>query len=358
MMRCPNHQNRIVSQSIGYCPECLVEDSKAIGHSMEQHRRLRQDDGLVDEIPSDGLVVCGECSNHCRMNEGDTGFCHLRQVKDDNIVHRYGEAAIVRWYFDPLPTNCVADWVCPVRNQGIYQWNSQLKNLAVFYGSCNSDCLFCQNTSYRRMMAEGKPLMTPWELAGVADEKTACVCYFGGDPSCNARHSITTSRLLNESRQVRVCYETNGKISRKYLDEIADIVLESGGTIKFDLKAMTSQVYQALTDTPNDRVIRNFRILAERGVQSKNTFLVASILLIPGYIGLDEVRLLCSFISECDSSIPTALLGFQPHHAMSDLPRTSRKHAEAAKKTAQEEGLTNVRIGNRGLLSLAEYNYQ
>jgi pyruvate formate lyase activating enzyme len=292
------------------------------------------------------------------MNEGDTGFCHLRQVQDGTVVHKYGEKAVVRWYFDPLPTNCVADWVCPVQNQKIDQWNSRLKNLAVFYGSCNSDCLFCQNTSYRQMMAQGEPMMTPQELAGVADENTACVCYFGGDPSCNAKHSITVSRLLNENRQVRVCYETNGKISRKYLNDIADIVLQSGGTIKFDLKAMTSQVYQALTGTSNEAVIRNFRILAEKGFQSENTFLVASILLIPGYVGLEEVRRIASFVAECDSSIPTALLGFQPHHVMSDLPRTSRKHAEAAKKVAEEEGLTNVRIGNRGLLSLAEYNYQ
>lgn len=292
MMICPNHQSRIVSQSIGYCPECLATIPNAIDHSMEHHREIRRNQGFPENIPSDGQMVCQECANHCRMNEGETGFCHLRRVEDGIIVEKHGEKSIVRWYFDPIPTNCVADWVCPVRNDSSYHWNSRLKNLAVFYGSCNSDCLFCQNTSYRRMMVEGSPLMSPQELTAVADEKTSCVCYFGGDPSCNAKHSLTTSRLLNQGHQVRVCYETNGKISQKYLDEIADIVLQTGGTIKFDLKAKTPQVYKALTGTSNDVVIRNFRILAEKGLQSENPFLVASILLVPGYIGLEEVRLL------------------------------------------------------------------
>jgi hypothetical protein len=42
---------------------------------------------------------------------------------------------------------------------------------------------------------------------------------------------------------------------------------------------------------------------------------------------------------------------------MSDLPRTSRAHANAAKDVANDIGLTNVRIGNMGLLSMKEYPY-
>jgi pyruvate-formate lyase-activating enzyme len=36
---------------------------------------------------------------------------------------------------------------------------------------------------------------------------------------------------------------------------------------------------------------------------------------------------------------------------MQDLPRTSVRHAEAAEEAARAAGLTNVRIGNRHLLS-------
>ena len=207
------------------------------------------------------------------------------------------------------------------------------------------------------MMAKGEPLMTPSELAAVANDRTACVCYFGGDPACNPVHSLKTSKLLVEERQVRVCYETNGNMSRKWLSQTADIVKNSGGTFKFDLKAISPRLYTALTGMRNTTVLNNFRFLSKMGLSRDGEFLVASILLVPGYVGIGEVRRLCKFIVECDPTIPTALLGFHPHHAMSDLPRTSRAHAKAAMDVAKDAGLTNVRIGNMGLLSTKDYPY-
>ena len=199
--------------------------------------------------------------------------------------------------------------------------------------------------------------MSAAELAAVADKRTSCVCYFGGDPACNPQHSLETSRLLNEDRNVRVCYETNGNISGKWLGKIADIIQETGGTFKFDLKALSPGLYKALTGISNTTVLSNFRKIASIGKARENEFLVASVLLVPGYIGLAEVKKISDFIAECDPTIPTSFLGFAPHFAMQDLPRTSRAHGEAVRDLAMEAGLTNVRIGNLGLLSGAVYDY-
>ncbi len=279
----------------------------------------------------------------------------LRVARDGVVSERFPGRAVVYHYFDPLPTNCVADWVCPCSGDDL-STGPRRYNLAVFYGSCNSDCLFCQNSEYREMMAAGAPLMTPQELAAVAHERTACVCYFGGDPSCNAAHSIETSQLLIQEG-IKVCYETNGLISRKWLDRIAEVVQKSGGTIKVDLKAVTPAIYHALTGVSNRTVLNNFRTLAEIGRGLDRVFLVASILLVPEYVGLAEVQKICEFIAACDPNIPTALLGFAPHHVMTDLPRTSREHAFGAKAVAERTGLTNVRVGNIALLSHADYRF-
>ena len=355
-MFCPNHEHeeRIISQSVGICSVCI---SNAVESKAQQtHEILRKRDGLVSVIPNSGAIICSDCGNHCRMNEWDIGFCNIRIAKGSKVIDRYPGHAIVSWYFDPLPTNCVADWVCPVTKElelGI--GHKRLKNLAVFYGSCNSDCLFCQNASYRSMMAKGKPLLSPQELANVADDYTACVCYFGGDPACNPGHSLETSRLLNKERKVRVCYETNGNISKKWLDSIAGIVDETGGTFKFDIKAVSPDYYRTMTGISNSVMLRNFKELSAKKRDRQSEFLVASILLVPGYVDLPEVQRICRFIAESDSTIPTALLGFSPHHAMSDLPRTSLAHAEASLEIAKDEGLTNVRIGNLGLLGVNSY---
>ncbi|MFX1483852.1 MAG: radical SAM protein [Promethearchaeota archaeon] len=325
---------------------------------MRTHEKLRLRDGLVSTVPSDGKTVCAECGNHCRMNEGDVGFCNIRIVEEGRVTHRHPGEAIVSWYFDPLPTNCVADWVCSVsEDRDIGLGTQKLKNLAVFYGSCNLDCLYCQNASYRTMMARCSPLMTARELADVADDRTACVCYFGGDPGCNAEHSLETSKILNESRHVKVCYETNGNISKKWLYKIANVVYSTGGTLKFDLKAINPQIYRALTGVSNKVVIKNFRELAVSKRKREGEFVVASILLVPGYIDIPEVNSICEFIAAADPTIPTALLGFAPHFAMSDLPRTSISHAKTALDVAKDAGLSNVRIGNRGLLGTNSYRF-
>lgn len=357
-MYCPNHddQQRLVTKSIGVCSKCILE---SINHSAEQtHESLRLNDRLVPTIPLDGDIVCPDCGNHCKLTEGQTGYCNLRIRKGNKVVERFPGNAVVSWYFDSLPTNCVADWACSVTKK--YELGSgrqRLKNLAIFYGSCNSDCLFCQNASYRSMMARGSPLMTPQELADTADDYTMCVCYFGGDPSPNAEHSVKTSQLLAENRDVIVCYETNGNISSKWLTEIANIIEQTKGTFKFDLKAYSSKIYEALTGVSNGVVLRNFENLASSKKDRDGEFLVASILLVPGYIDVPEISKLSKFIAHCDPTIPTAFLGFAPHHAMRDLPRTSLAHAKAAIEAAKEQGLENVRIGNLGLLSHADYRY-
>jgi pyruvate formate lyase activating enzyme len=102
-------------------------------------------------------------------------------------------------------------------------------------------------------------------------------------------------------------------------------------------------------------MLRNFKAISAAKREREGEFLVTSILLVPGYVDIPEVKKICKFIAENDPTIPTALLGFYPHHAMRDLPRTSRAHAQAALETATDEGLTNVRIGNRGLLGHDEY---
>lgn len=360
-MLCPYHKDeeRIISRSIGYCSECVMAGHTSIAE--QTHMRLRQRNGFVPVVPvfprkGMGKITCGDCGNHCALSEGEMGFCNTRMVTDSRVVDRYPDKAVVSWYFDPLPTNCVADWVCPVTNdREIGTGKQRLKNLAVFYGSCNSDCLFCQNASYRTMMANGEPLMTAQELADVADDFTVCVCYFGGDPACNSEHSLKTSKLLNEVRPVKVCYETNGNISKKWLDKISEIIETTGGTFKFDLKAVTPQIYKVLTGVSNSVVLRNFEGLAKSKREREGEFLVASVLLVPGYIDIPEVKRICEFISMSDPTIPTALLGFSPHFAMSDLPRTSMAHARAALDAANETGLENVRIGNISLLGRDVY---
>jgi len=135
------------------------------------------------------------------------------------------------------------------------------------------------------------------------------------------------------------------------LRQAAELSFNSGGCIKFDLKAWSEELHIALCGVSNKRTLENFRLLAEHiRKRASPPFLVASTLLIPGYIDKDEVSRIAAFISSLSADIPYALLAFHPQFMMNDLPPTSRRHAEECLEAAKAQGLRNVRLGNIHLL--------
>jgi pyruvate formate lyase activating enzyme len=77
---------------------------------------------------------------------------------------------------------------------------------------------------------------------------------------------------------------------------------------------------------------------------------VASTLLVPGYIEAQEIGAIAAFIAGSTPDVPYALLGFHGDFLMTDLPRTSRDQANRCLEAARDVGLKNVRIGNTHIL--------
>jgi len=338
----------LLAAVLSTCAACIrqhPQQAQPLVHAAQQ--RSRREFGLPTTPPkSRGGVACPLCVNACHMDEGERGFCNLREARGGRLVHLAGTPAkgILHWYFDPLPTNCVADWVC----EGSHQRGRN--NLAVFYGACTFNCLFCQNWHYRQMDPAG-PGMSAQELADCADARTFCVCYFGGDPTPQMPHALATSRLLAR-RGIRICWETNGSMHPRLLERAVRLSLETGGCVKFDLKALDDNLHRALTGVTNKRTLENLaRATSYISRRPDPPLLVVSTLLVPGYVSADEVGRIARFLADLNPDIPYSLLGFHPHFFMPDLPRTSVRHAQEAEAAARAAGLTRVRVGNRHLLS-------
>ncbi len=226
-------------------------------------------------------------------------------------------------------------------------------NLAVFFHACSFNCLFCQNWHFRLKTFEPQ-IRTANELAAKVDDHTACICYFGGDPAPQLPFSLRASRLArrrNGRRILRLCWETNGSAHPGFIDRMTDLAVESGGCVKFDLKAWNENIHKALTGMSNRRTLANFERVGRRTRERPvPPLLIASTLLVPGYIDDEEVGHIARFIAGIDPQIPYSLLGFCPHFYMEDLPLTSRSQAERCLAAAQEAGLQRVRVGNVHLL--------
>jgi pyruvate formate lyase activating enzyme len=339
-----------ISDVIGLCAGCIKKHYEKIENRLEHiHEIVRSQFSLPGKPLKDcGGITCSVCMNECVIGEDRVGFCGLRKVSDGKLLHLGGteKKGVLSWYRDPLPTNCVASWICEGSDQRGFH------NLAVFYEACSMNCLFCQNWHFRQIDPQSKKLVTAEELASYADSGTFCVCFFGGDPSPQMPHALRTSEYLAE-KGIRICWETNGMMAKKYLDRAVCFSLKTGGCIKFDLKAFDEHLHRALTGISNRPVLDNFERAAGRfSERPDNPLVTVSTLLVPGYIETDEVYQIARFIAGIHPDIPYSLLAFAPQFYMSDMPFTSARHAKEAEKAAYEAGLTNVHIGNRHLLGL------
>ena len=179
-----------ISKELGVCLSCIRElPEKALHFAMEAHTRSRAAFGLPERPPKNpGGIPCHICVNECVIPENGTGYCGLRKNMGGKIIGVSPEEGKLSWYHDPLPTNCVADWVCAGGTGAGYPEYSYsagpeygYKNLAVFFHACTFNCLYCQNWHFRR--ETGKPSGPLQALLADVDRKTSCICYFGGDPT-------------------------------------------------------------------------------------------------------------------------------------------------------------------------------
>ena len=352
-----------VATCIGVCPSCVRTRPDESRSRIEQvHMESREMFGLpVKPAANPDGIQCNLCLHRCKMGEGQKGYCGARNGSKASMRQDGRSRALVSYYYDPLPTNCVADWVCPGgTGAGFPEFCNDsgpevgFYNLAVFFEACNFNCLYCQNWCFKKN--QFKPRWTKLDaLENAINPQTSCVCFFGGDPGPQlpfALRLVEMARAKNPDRILRVCWETNGLVHPSWLKKMTMQSLKSGGCMKMDLKAWNPHTHRALCGLGNEKVLENFARVADWcSLRSSPPLLVASTLLVPGYIDEEEIWGLASFIARINPEIPYALLAFAPQFFMEDSQTTSAEHARACLAVARQAGLKCVRLGNEHLLS-------
>ena len=101
----------LISNSPGLCRECIIAGSaRASFFGKKAHERARAGFGLPKEPPrAETGIKCRLCLNECTISAG-LSYCGLRKPEGEKILAPSAHSANLSYYFDPLPTNCVADW--------------------------------------------------------------------------------------------------------------------------------------------------------------------------------------------------------------------------------------------------------
>ncbi len=351
-----------VAGCIGICPSCVRNRPDESREQIELvHAESREMFGLpVRPAANPDGIECKLCFLRCKPGKNQKGYCGVRQGSKSSMRTDGRSRAMLSFYHDPLPANCVADWVCAGGTGAGYPDFAHDRgpevgfyNLAVFFEACNLNCLYCQNWCFKPAHLAPKWTGTDAVEDAIGDS-TSCICFFGGDPGPQLPYALRVIRAAQKKdpgRILRVCWETNGALHPSGLKEMVRLSVKSGGCVKIDLKAWRPEIHRALCGCGNSKILENFARAAEWSSERLSPpALVASTPLIPGYIDEDEVYRLASFIARINPDIPYALLAFAPQFLMDDSPTTSAAQVHACLEAAKKAGLTRVRLANEHLV--------
>jgi len=163
---------------------------------------------LKSELANRMLRHCNFCEWNCRVNrvEGKIGFCRLDQTTSvASFFHHYGEEA-------PL---------IGTRDRG--------GSGTIFFESCNSHCLFCQNFDISQPKTKANILgeiVTPKRLAVIAETLArtgaANINYVGGEPTIDL-HTIVAS-LKHMTTSVPLIWNSNMYCTMETMRILADLI--------------------------------------------------------------------------------------------------------------------------------------
>jgi pyruvate formate lyase activating enzyme len=102
-----------IAEVLLFCADCIRNaDNKSIAELEAVHAHSRQQFNLPTLPPSssDG-IQCKLCRNKCQIPFAGRGYCGVRRNENGHLKGGTPDEAAVSWYNDPLPTDCVADWL-------------------------------------------------------------------------------------------------------------------------------------------------------------------------------------------------------------------------------------------------------
>ncbi|HBR08106.1 MAG TPA: AmmeMemoRadiSam system radical SAM enzyme [Clostridiales bacterium] len=272
-------------------------------------------------------IICPVCFRHCRLREGQLGFCRGRKNEGGkSICENYGKL-----------TSIALD---PIEKKPLARFFPGSLILSVGSFGCNMDCPFCQNDSIScadEQTADWR-YMPPEELAALAQELrprgNIGVAFTYNEPMIGFEYVRDTARLVREAGMKNVIV-TNGAFCAETLDE----VLPYTDAFNIDLKGYTESCYKELGGD-----LETVKAFIRRAARRAHVELAT--LVVPG--GNDsesEMRDMAGWIASVDRAIPLHITRFFPRRKYAGRRPTDvallHRLAEIAK-----ERLDTVLIGN------------
>jgi len=276
-------------------------------------------------------VACRLCPNLCKIAEGHTGICGVREVRDGRLMAlTYGRISSI-----------AAD---PIEKKPVFHYHPGSLVLSLGSVGCSMRCGHCQNWQISRAKpGEGDGLheLAPHSVADMA-RKYRCpgVAFTYNEPVIWAEYVIDVARACREAGLFTVMV-TNGYITLEALDLLGELI----DVWRVDLKGATDETYRQLCHVPS---VAPVMAAAERAKNHWGMHVEVVTNVVPGVNDSpEELRAMAQWVAEAlGVDTPWHITRFFPYLDYSDKPPTPISTLHAARDMGREAGLHYVFLGN------------
>lgn len=277
----------------------------------------------------EGRIQCDLCPRFCRLQEGQRGFCFVRQCVDKQIVlTTYGRSS--------------GFCVDPIEKKPLNHFYPGTPVLSFGTAGCNLGCRFCQNwdISKSREWDTLADQASP-ELIARAAKDLGCqsVAFTYNDPVIFMEYAIDVAQACHE-RGLKTVAVTAGEICPEPREEFFKYM----DAANVDLKAFSEHFYKKICFGSFETVLETLKYLKH---ETKVWFEITT-LLIPGENdSSEELEAQSQWIAEhLGPDVPLHFTAFHPDFKMMEYPPTPPSTLNRAREIALKNGLHYVYTGN------------
>ncbi len=278
-------------------------------------------------LQDDGLIECDLCPRHCRIADGNSGVCLVRQrVGNELIAASYG-----------LICGLAVD---PIEKKPFYHFLPGSGTLSFGTVGCNLLCKFCQNHHLSRAAKLEGSRTTSKEIADAAIRyRCESVAFTYNEPVIFLEFAVDTAKVCH-AHGLKTVAVTNGWIEpgpRKEFYAHMDAA-------NVDLKAFTDRFYQKLCGATIQPVLDTLVYIQKE----TDVHLEVTTLLIPGQNDSPaEIDAMTKWaVTNLGTDVPWHFSAYRPTREWSEAPPTPLESLLQAKSIAELNGLQHVHLGN------------
>ena len=278
---------------------------------------------------SDGRIQCDLCPRECTLQDGQRGFCFVRQRSGPQIVlTTYGRSS--------------GFCVDPIEKKPLGHFYPGTSVLSFGTAGCNLGCRFCQNhdISKARDTDTLADAAGPEQIAAAAQRLgCASVAFTYNDPVIFAEYAMDIADACRE-RGIHSVAVTAGYMSAAPRAEF----YAKMDAANVDLKAFTEHFYKKIAFAELAPVLETLEYIHKE----TRTWLEITTLLIPGLNDSDaELDQLSQWVHDkLGPEVPLHFSAFHPDFKMLDVPATPPATLTRARTIARGNGLQYVYTGN------------